>query len=99
MIKLARIIKKKYDDKELSVLYKKLVNEISKQEFDADDLRILDIGCGAGRDTIYFIKNGYLVDAIDASPKMVFECNKKINDLKKRKDTIALKSGCSEKNI
>jgi 2-polyprenyl-3-methyl-5-hydroxy-6-metoxy-1,4-benzoquinol methylase len=33
--------------------------------------RILDVGCGPGRDTLAFIRAGYQVDAIDASRHMV----------------------------
>ena len=32
--------------------------------------RILDFGCGSGRDTAYFLKKGYMVDAIDGSEKL-----------------------------
>ncbi len=32
--------------------------------------RILDFGCGAGRDTKYFILNGYEVEALDGSEEM-----------------------------
>ena len=32
---------------------------------------ILDFGCGSGRDTRYFLKKGYRVDAIDGSEEMV----------------------------
>ncbi len=32
--------------------------------------RILDFGCGAGRDTRYFLERGYLVDAIDGSGEL-----------------------------
>src|SRR5713101_809313 len=32
--------------------------------------RILDAGCGSGRDTKAFLERGYRVFAIDASPKM-----------------------------
>ena len=31
---------------------------------------ILDMGCGSGRDSLYFLKKGYTVDAIDGSPRM-----------------------------
>ena len=31
---------------------------------------ILDAGCGSGRDSFYFIQNGYKVTAIDASEKL-----------------------------
>lgn len=33
--------------------------------------RILDLGCGSGRDTKHFVDLGYQVDAIDASKEMV----------------------------
>ena len=33
--------------------------------------RILDLGCGSGRDAKYFLDLGYEVDAIDASKEMV----------------------------
>lgn len=32
--------------------------------------RILDFGCGAGRDTKYFLEKGYQVDALDGSKKL-----------------------------
>ncbi len=35
-----------------------------------DGGRILDFGCGSGRDSKYFIKKGYQVDAIDGSEKL-----------------------------
>lgn len=31
---------------------------------------ILDFGCGAGRDTKYFLNQGYQVDAIDGSEQL-----------------------------
>lgn len=36
--------------------------------------RILDAGCGVGRDTRYFIQNGFRVVSIDASKAMVKKC-------------------------
>ncbi len=32
--------------------------------------KILDAGCGSGRDTRYFLQHGYLVEAFDASAEM-----------------------------
>ncbi len=34
-------------------------------------LRLLDIGCGEGRNAVFFARNGYHVTAFDASPKGV----------------------------
>jgi SAM-dependent methyltransferase len=36
--------------------------------------RILDAGCGVGRDTRYFIEHGYPVISFDASKEMVKKC-------------------------
>ena len=33
--------------------------------------KILDLGCGSGRDSLYFIKKGYSVTSIDGSKEMV----------------------------
>lgn len=35
-----------------------------------DDAYILDFGCGSGRDTKYFLEQGYRVDAIDGSEEL-----------------------------
>ncbi|WP_461208381.1 class I SAM-dependent methyltransferase [Desulfocurvus sp. DL9XJH121] len=32
--------------------------------------RILDAGCGGGRDSLHFLEQGYRVEALDASPEM-----------------------------
>ncbi len=37
------------------------------------DARILDLGCGSGRDSLYFSSCGYRVTAVDASAAMVAE--------------------------
>ena len=36
-----------------------------------DGGKILDLGCGSGRDSLYFLQKGYDVTAVDASEKMV----------------------------
>lgn len=35
-----------------------------------DGARVLDFGCGSGRDTKYFIEQGYHVEAIDGSEEL-----------------------------
>tara|TARA_B100000315_G_scaffold3596_1_gene3532 strand:- start:43 stop:636 length:594 start_codon:yes stop_codon:yes gene_type:complete len=36
-----------------------------------DGGKILDLGCGSGRDSLYFLQKGYDVTAVDASEEMV----------------------------
>ena len=49
------------DFEELQERFLRLINEAGK---------ILDFGCGSGRDTKYFISKGYTVDAIDGSERI-----------------------------
>lgn len=44
--------------------------------FLKDKMRILDLGCGSGRDSLYFSNLGHQVDSVDASKKMVDHCKK-----------------------
>jgi len=52
-------------DIDLSDLYPHFLKHLHK------DARILDAGCGSGRDTRYFLSQGFSVVAIDASEAMV----------------------------
>jgi 2-polyprenyl-3-methyl-5-hydroxy-6-metoxy-1,4-benzoquinol methylase len=54
---------------DLSGLYKEFEAYVTKRG------RILDAGCGVGRDTRYFIEHGYTVISLDASKEMVRKCN------------------------
>ena len=49
---------------DMSPLYKEFLKHIKDQG------HILDAGCGSGRDSLYFIKQGYEVTAIDGSKKL-----------------------------
>jgi len=40
---------------------------------------ILDLGCGSGRDSQYFIKHGYTVVAVDGSPQLCEKASRYIN--------------------
>lgn len=41
---------------------------------------VLDLGCGSGRDSLWFIKQGYEVLATDGSKEMVEHCRKFLGD-------------------
>ena len=40
--------------------------------------RILDFGCGSGRDTRYFLSHGYQVDAVDGSAELVRKASEQL---------------------
>ena len=50
---------------DLSELYPKFLRHIP------DNGTILDLGCGSGRDSLYFLEKGYIVTSVDASEEMV----------------------------
>jgi SAM-dependent methyltransferase len=52
-------------DVDMSALYERFLALLPPSS------RILDAGCGAGRDTVAFLKLGYQVEAFDASAKLV----------------------------
>lgn len=50
---------------DLSEMYPKFLRHIP------DNGTILDLGCGSGRDSLYFLEKGYIVTSVDASEEMV----------------------------
>jgi SAM-dependent methyltransferase len=44
--------------------------------------KVLELGCGQGRDTIYFARNGFTVYALDYSPQGLEAINKKAQELR-----------------
>ena len=42
--------------------------------------RILDLGCGSGRDSLYFKNNGYLVTAVDGCEQLAKEAEELISE-------------------
>jgi SAM-dependent methyltransferase len=52
-------------DVDLGQVYDKFLEHIP------DNGHILDAGCGSGRDSLYFLQQGYRVTAFDAAPQMV----------------------------
>lgn len=74
--------------------YNKYAVEFSKDTFDVKftetqdlflsllkpDSYILDFGCGSGRDTRYFLQQGYRVEAIDGLEKPLRDCTEKYRD-------------------
>jgi 2-polyprenyl-3-methyl-5-hydroxy-6-metoxy-1,4-benzoquinol methylase len=49
---------------DMTALYEPFLNLLP------ENAHILDAGCGSGRDSLYFLRNGYKVTAIDASEKL-----------------------------
>lgn len=47
-----------------------LIDQILKGRFH-QKMRILDAGCGEGRNMVYFIRNGFPIYGIDENPEMV----------------------------
>lgn len=65
-----------YIDKVDDINLQELYNEVIQASRLKMGMKILDVGCGTGRDTRAFIKKGFRVVSIDAAKKMVEYCNK-----------------------
>jgi SAM-dependent methyltransferase len=73
----------KFDAFDLSTIRQRFIDSVEKTRHAlpqplAERVKILDAGCGTGRDMAEFLKKGYAVTAIDASPAMLRECRKKL---------------------
>jgi SAM-dependent methyltransferase len=75
----------KFDTFDLAGVRQPFISEIEgtrtrgSQALGDGVIKILDAGCGTGRDMYDFLRKGYGVTAIDASPAMLRECRKKLN--------------------
>lgn len=58
---------------DMSSFYQPFLEKIKKEGL------ILDAGCGSGRDSLFFKKAGYRVEAMDASKEMCKEAEKVLN--------------------
>ena len=65
--------------KAVNYFAKKCFSEIKKHN---ELVTILDLGCGAGQDSVYFAKKGLIVTAIDFSETWIQLVPKNINNLK-----------------
>ena len=54
-----------------------IVSDTLKKYVKSDSPKILDIGCGEGRDCLYLMKQGYDVQAIDISEEAIRYCRQK----------------------
>jgi SAM-dependent methyltransferase len=57
-----------------------LFDQILKGNYD-DCKKILDVGCGAGRNLVYFLQNGIDVYAVDPDPQSVADVKKLAGEL------------------
>jgi ubiquinone/menaquinone biosynthesis C-methylase UbiE/ADP-ribose pyrophosphatase YjhB (NUDIX family) len=70
---------------EIAEEYKRIRSDVSKTRPNLDKFisllkgkNVLDVGCGPGRDTKYFIENGFNATGIDYSKKFVEICKKDV---------------------
>ncbi len=57
-----------------------LFDQILKGRF-SDEMKILDAGCGAGRNLVYFLRNGFEVFAVDQNPDAISQIRQIANVL------------------
>lgn len=93
---------KKFDPFDLSELRDtlKAALPVNTPDGNSEPPRLLDAGCGTGRDAVGFISSGFEVFAFDISPAMVRLCKRKIRKLNESQKvevgTSVSKSSCVE---
>lgn len=65
------------------------------RSFSDNMMSILDAGCGTGRDTYEFLKKGYAVTAVDASPAMLRQCRRKLRDARDKPENASMKQAAA----
>lgn len=90
----------RFDKFSLSMLLEHFIANIVSSKAD-ERTKVLDVGCGSGRDMMEFVNRGIAVTGIDASPALLRLCNRKLraaaangNELKSQ--SAALDSICFE---
>lgn len=68
---------KEYYEKNAEEFYENTVNAKMNETYDIfekylpkKNIKILDLGCGSGRDSLYFLKKGYVVFPLDISENL-----------------------------
>lgn len=67
-----------YDESQLFNM-KDICDDFLKIANLSEDSKILDAGCGSGRESVYFRDKGFEITALDASEELVKICNEKHN--------------------
>ncbi len=91
----------KFDFFDLSEFRQRFITELEStrdvraSSFTNNRISILDAGCGTGRDAYEFVKKGYAVTAIDASPAMLRECRRKLRDAQDKPENPKMKEAAA----
>jgi ubiquinone/menaquinone biosynthesis C-methylase UbiE len=71
---------KSYTDAHYTRTYWEPQYERFEKQLNAGD-KILDVGCGGGRDSLRFMERGYEVTGVDLSPGMLAEAEKRVSNV------------------
>ncbi len=105
----AAVYASKFDMFDLSEMQHDFIEELERTrgarqpDLATGEIKLLDAGCGTGRDALSFVRKGYVVTAFDASPAMLRECRRKLRaeaengtDDKSRKAAEVSSNQCQE---
>jgi len=77
----------RFDNFDMSKLLQKFRDRV-QESFPGATPSILDVGCGTGRDTKWFVENGCIVTAVDVSPGMLRFVHEKLSGLRNSNDAV-----------
>ncbi|WP_226389773.1 class I SAM-dependent methyltransferase [Penaeicola halotolerans] len=72
-----------------------LLDQILKGRY-TPEMKILDVGCGEGRNTIYFLREGYQIFGVDQDPIAIQMCRMQARSIRKDYDILRFQECAAE---
>ncbi len=87
------LYKEKYIPTDLAKIKRKIISSNFISKYLQKNSKILDVGCGAGMVSLELVNQGYKIEGIDVSKKMINLCEEQFKSLKINRDKFKFKEG------
>ena len=87
------LYKEKYIPTDLAKIKRKIISSNFISKYLPKNSKVLDVGCGAGMVSLELANQGYEIEGIDVSKKMINLCEEQFKSLEINKDKFKFKEG------